>query len=285
MDTDTRLFFLHLPKAAGTTFKEVLYRQYPFRQIAWIDGSYHEESVQRLINLPAAQRNLYNCVMGHFQYGLHAHFDGAYQYVTFLRDPVARTVSTYYHILNKSPHHNHHKALKQGEVSLEAFVKQRISDETSNLQVRWISGEPVANEASLARAKENIERDFIFAGISEEFDRSVVMYALAADCEKPLHYARKNEGVYKQEPLKQRVRELIAEENALDIELYSWVKDRLAASIAAAQPILNERLEALTIANKVRDQNRERFSLFYHYYEGLLWKLRHKRNPLLVRRS
>ncbi|MEM0965497.1 MAG: sulfotransferase family 2 domain-containing protein [Verrucomicrobiota bacterium] len=278
-----RLFFLHIPKAAGTTFKEVLYKQYPLNQIAWIDGSHHEESVRRLKRLGPDQRNSYRCIMGHLQYGLHTDFEGEFGYVTFLREPVARTVSTYFHILENSPHHVHHRALKSGEVSLEKFVSDRFSDETRNLQVRWISGEPKADHSSLAQAKENIERDFVFAGISEEFDKSVVAFADVVGFEKPLFYSRKNEGVYNQRTLDSRVRKLIEEENALDMELYEWVKAKVDQCDIGSRSDIREKVAAQRAANQRYNQRRARLKNIYYIYEAIIWKRLQRNNPLIVR--
>lgn len=226
-----RLFFLHIPKAAGTTFKEVLYHNYRFSRIAWIDGSYPSESVERLKAMKQGWRDRKACVMGHFQYGLHECFNGPYTYVTFLRNPVDRVISTYYHILRKSTHHRYHRLLNDENLSLEEFVRKRVSSEVSNLQTAWISGESEPDSSSLEKAKMIINSDFSFAGISEAFDASLIMLCRETGLEvRP--YPNLNIGEYKQKEVPETTRNVILEANQLDLELYEWVKDRLSRKVS-----------------------------------------------------
>jgi len=38
-DNQPKLFFLHIPKAGGTTFYDIIYRNFAYREVAKIDGT------------------------------------------------------------------------------------------------------------------------------------------------------------------------------------------------------------------------------------------------------
>ena len=58
-----RLFFLHIPKAAGTTFYQILYRHYPYKVIAKINGTYIEQSIEEIVNWPESKKDTMQVIM------------------------------------------------------------------------------------------------------------------------------------------------------------------------------------------------------------------------------
>ena len=44
-DKMSKLFFLHIPKAGGTTFYDIIYRNFAYREVAKIDGTQIEKSI------------------------------------------------------------------------------------------------------------------------------------------------------------------------------------------------------------------------------------------------
>lgn len=90
------LIFLHLPKAAGTSFKFALQELLPPGALLYeVGGAPNHEVVRALMAMGANERARFKAGMAHVPYGLHVPFPEA-KYVTMLREPVARILSTYY---------------------------------------------------------------------------------------------------------------------------------------------------------------------------------------------
>ena len=87
------LFFLHIPKAAGSTFSGILSMQYRGARVFDVargnGADFREMSLDQKLG--------YDLVRGHFFYGLHKGIDKPSKYATFVRNPIERLVSLYYH--------------------------------------------------------------------------------------------------------------------------------------------------------------------------------------------
>ena len=85
----TGLVFLHIPKAAGTSLREVIARQYP-RNV--------QLTTERPIVLSEEQRRSVRVLIGHVAYDACAQVAAPVDVITMLRDPVQRIISLYYYI-------------------------------------------------------------------------------------------------------------------------------------------------------------------------------------------
>lgn len=66
------LIFIHIPKAAGTTFYQVLNRQYKPQHILLIEhGLAKQRSVNAFRQLPEDRKSRLRCIRGHMPFGLH----------------------------------------------------------------------------------------------------------------------------------------------------------------------------------------------------------------------
>lgn len=187
------ILFLHIHKTAGTTLHRILEQQYnPFR-IYTIEGAVIERSINRLKGLSVRRRSLLQVVKGHMSFGLHELLPQPSTYITFLRDPVERSISAYsYSKRNRlSPFY---KRLNQEKIDLPTFLE--ITPWNSNLQCKTIAGidrrdfrppelvrqmtlagarspdqglDRWSNAATLEKAKENLTRYFAFVGVTERF--------------------------------------------------------------------------------------------------------------------
>jgi hypothetical protein len=137
-------------------------------------GAMHGTYAELTRLTPEQQRGL-RLVSGHMPFGLRDHFADPrdWHYVTFLRDPIRRTVSAY-HQVRSSPQNPAHELAKA--LSLEEFVRRRAGG-TFNVMTRWLSneafGEQFASpEAMFDRAVANAEA-CSFIGITDLYQESV----------------------------------------------------------------------------------------------------------------
>jgi Sulfotransferase family len=201
------LFFLHIPKTAGTTFQFILENslgpthchighlgrdvvdqrdiEFMRRFFPWLRG--------------LAGENLSN--------PLRLQVPDPY-YITFLREPVARVFS-----------HYQDRVLRRGDkVTFEQMLA--TDDVLQNLQVKRLAGSP-----DLDRAKMVLEK-FNFVGLTEKFDLS--LHVLQKICPVKLNYNYKRKVTARDNTIKQtlagdpRILELTREANQLDIALYEF---------------------------------------------------------------
>ena len=105
-------------------------------------------------------------------FGVRRHLPEGARYITFLRDPVERTLSQYY-----SVRAGINEASLERDVALdEVIARDLIAD---NLQTRMLSDEldPTAapSEEMLAQAKTNLRDGFAAFGVVERFDESFLL--------------------------------------------------------------------------------------------------------------
>ena len=142
-----------------------------------------------------------------------------------LRDPVERIVSHYYYLRLLKDHPLHKEIVDKG-MSLRDYVQSGASKESCNDQVRMISGND--GQDMLEVAKENISKHFYMVGLSEYFDETLLLLMKELGWRMALYG---NRNINKARP---RVREIddetlntIKKCNAMDIELYGFVKEKL----------------------------------------------------------
>src|SRR5436190_12993174 len=131
------LIFLHIPKTAGTTLNRIIEWQYNPLSIFTLDPYRFRATAERFKTLPEARRRRFRVVRGHLYYGLHEFLPQGATYITMLREPVARLLSTYAFILRRPLHHLHRK-LKAGRLGVEDLI--RMTPHRQTLQCRFISG-------------------------------------------------------------------------------------------------------------------------------------------------
>ncbi|HET6847026.1 MAG TPA: hypothetical protein VFH29_09340 [Anaerolineales bacterium] len=91
-----RVVFFHIPRTAGITFGSVV------DQLFSGLPRFPEYIQEKLVALSPEEISQYRLFMGHFLYNLFdVMFPGRFVGLTFLREPVARTVSSYQHLLRQ----------------------------------------------------------------------------------------------------------------------------------------------------------------------------------------
>jgi Galactose-3-O-sulfotransferase len=235
--------FLHIPKTAGTTLNRIIESQYSAFSIYSIDPFRIRATAERLKQLPERRRRHLRVVRGHLFYGIHKFLPQGATYITMLRDPVPRLLSTYYFILRR-PLHPMHRKLQKERVGVEDFI--RLTPHRQNLQCRFIAGignGEVCDERVLDIAKENLARSFSVIGLCERFEESLMLMAKRFGWEVPFY---KNRKVSKSHPMVEpELVDFIREHNRLDVELYEFGKKLFEQRLCENEEAVKEGLATL----------------------------------------
>ncbi len=168
-------------------------------------------------------------------FGLHNYLEQSCKYITVLRDPVERVISQYYYI-KKNMHNPLHKQVEGGGMTIADFVSSGIAVGMNNGQMRFLNGDideykfNECNEHMLAHVKDNIEKHFIWLGITERFDESILNLSHILNWDWP-HYIRENVSKTRKATKEVEQKDIAAIKafNSLDIKLYEYANDRLNA--------------------------------------------------------
>jgi hypothetical protein len=224
------LVFVHIPKAAGTSLREVIARQYPRRVQLATEGP---------IVLSERQRQSVRVLVGHVDYDTYAQLAAPVDVITMLRDPVQRIISLYYYILRRPAHP--FQELVQG-CSLERFAASGW-EQVRDHQVRQISGGPAPD---LEAAKRNLMHGMRVFGIAERFDESLLLMQRALGWGHVLHRvlnmtADRPRGA----DIPRRAIAEIERANPADLELYAWASAEFTRRLARQDEAFGRSLRRL----------------------------------------
>jgi len=231
------LMVVHIPKAAGTTLRWIMDRQYPQARVFKIGDDIPAER-QRLREMPDKEKSQLRAVFGHMCWGWHEElvWGQGYQYLTMLRDPTERVLSLYAYAF--LPRHYLADAVKGMDVA--RYVESGVTCTVDNGMVRQLCGEDEfwrepykdmkipfgkLTRQHLERAKRNLERCAV-VGIAEEFDGMMEVCQRRLGWRIPA-YANQNVTKWrrpKREGLDSRTLDAIASRNELDEELYEHAR-------------------------------------------------------------
>lgn len=214
MNGDLRtLIAVHVPKTAGTTFREALARAYgaglrvdkgdaPMSQPRWA----RRTSALRQAAANAGRTSPDACICGHFMPLKYAMLRRT-RFSVWLRDPVQRVLSRYHHYLRRADIETAHWrwGLRPG-LSLEQFVRVPQYQNTY-AEYFWLF--PL--------------RRFDFIGIVEEYDTELERFARTFGVTADLRGEARNRNPDKAAPLYQvepATERLIRACNARDVALY-----------------------------------------------------------------
>jgi|GEM_PF-2934126 len=158
------LFFLHIPKTAGTTLFKHLDQLYSPHHIS----PFHNQFVDFLNSAKQKSPESFRFIRGHLPYQAVEYMHHPVRVITFLRDPVTRSISQY--LFNKqnvtSPFHKEANAMSLIDFLADSRLRQGIT----NVATRYLSNET----GDLSLALDNLEQlDFI--GITEAFNASLAL--------------------------------------------------------------------------------------------------------------
>jgi hypothetical protein len=261
---DDVLYFSHIPKTAGMTFRTIVEDHFQYDEIcpatlnAQVAKIPHQDLQKyRLfrghlgfINLPdlLPEKNIVN--------------------VTVLREPVARVISHYDYIL-RTPGDPHHAAVK--EMTLEEFSRRLTAGKVGkNIQTYHVAKaarfdlDNLSPQEILEIAKESLDR-FAFVGLVERFQDSLFLLSYIFGW-KPIANSRKENAAKAKKSytdLSESTLDVIRENTQLDSELYQYAKDIFETRFAE---MTQDLLERYTSGSAIASDAPEMFDLLEQHY-------------------
>ncbi len=211
------LFFIHIPKAAGTSLRMALEKTLQDRLVVIYEDHPGETTADALArDLPEDA-----VVYGHFGFGLHEKFGAAANYATVLRHPVAR-VTSWYNFQAQDPNLPYSAAARK--FSLPELLRQESTEEISNHMTKIIAGRDVRNlndRGTLEMAKANL-RTFDFISVQERLSED--MEKLRGLLNVSLIRPKKINVGRSRQPTQGELEDVV-KYNMLDLELYYYAMD------------------------------------------------------------
>jgi hypothetical protein len=262
------IIFLHIPKTAGTTLDQIIYRHYPFNKV-YQTGSIAQQGVRDYINMNKAAQANYRILKGHLNFGIHQHVPNQWAYFTFLREPIDRTISHFYFIA-QNKNHTLYNLIQEQKMGIKEYLEAGLDPMLFNAHTRLLSGVWDNNPAGtcttddLRMAKENLKAHIKVIGLTERFDESLLLLRQAFGWHS-IYYIPQNvtSNRPKKDELDQETLMAIENANELDLELYEY-----------ALPLFEEQIERYG-PDFTRDFLRFRFrNRFLGPVLGLYWDMR-----------
>lgn len=294
---EERLHFLHIPKTAGRSVRAFLQSHFDWKDAC--PGTVLPD----LYSLPTAEVEKWRLFCGHYGRYIHRLLSRPPVEITFLRDPIARSVSHYRDLKTREgtwlyEYVNSH--------SFDEFVLDpTTSTELMNLQTRYLALDDIENDyfgyshqrehdlpgltakftgdALLERAIRNLDA-MAFVGLQERFDESLQLLAATFGWTPPRVAPRENIGKAPFDPatISERGMERLREIAALDQRLYDHAAARFAAAVDAMSP---ERYDAAyASAMAARPRVHELRMGFERAFEGRGWYDRERVSGGICRR-
>lgn len=237
------LVFLHIPKCSGTSFENYLATFLHFKGrsscFTGVSPHGHIENFTDFVNRNTSTPFIY----GHVKFSQYEKFFPHALILTFLRDPVQRTISQYksWHDPRNFREDNHHfiKATQEAKdalkfsqkATLEEFVKgdNRFIKNYAlqNIQTSMLSScTDVSWDIHLESAKANLAK-CIFFGLTEYFNESIAVFrSLFTDApDYTIKPSQENRSRTKLNDISPKILEMIQEHIAHDISLYEYAQN------------------------------------------------------------
>lgn len=227
MTDSRRLIFTHIPKTGGTSLRAVLGRHYPRHTIHFKDNNNYLNA-RHILTLPESERNGLRLIAGHLSYGIHAYLSGESVYITMLRDPVKRLISNYFFARSLSHHKQHENAMR---LSLEEFVQDPLQNQAVTRALYGFTFDPThpipptdsltLPSDALEVAKRHLSEQYAVVGITEQFDKSLLLMKKALGWGNITYMSR---NITKSDDSRQKLSpetiSVVKQACAMDVEVY-----------------------------------------------------------------
>ncbi|MDD2469063.1 MAG: sulfotransferase family 2 domain-containing protein [Desulfobulbus sp.] len=235
-----QIIFLHIPKTAGTTLRDIIHKQYGSSQIISIYPATEHIKLEDFKKLTPEQKNQPDIFIGHYGYGVHQWLTGdrPFRYATMLRHPIDRCLSLYNQLKNIT--------YSGDDITFRDILNTPLKRQFQNLQTHFIAGGGPNN--MLRRAIHRINEEFLFVGISERFNESLLLachdlrWSLRpyerlniTSTEWPTNYADELRG-------DRRAMLKLVEMNSIDLQLYAYANNLFTQKLQATYPDAQEQI-------------------------------------------
>lgn len=160
------LYFIHVPKTAGSSMRSMISRHYGegLLLLYMVPEQYEEWKKQNPLH-----HERISCVYGHYRYGIHTLSGRPFEYTAIMRDPADALMSYFYFILRGSAHPWHQELCR---LTFEQFLYSSSIGHFQNFQTGFLTGNdhPQAEDAL-----QNIAKYFPIVGITEMFHETVYL--------------------------------------------------------------------------------------------------------------
>jgi hypothetical protein len=244
------VLYVHIPKTAGTSVRTLLKRVCAGRSIV-------EMPLRREGRADAArQLGPRDVVVGHVGYGLTEQFPVSPFVFTFLREPIARSLSNFSFLqqrtMDATVAEDAADFVAAKGVSLAEFLRDEpaaASRHIGNLSVWFLTRDGIEPRADLREmdrsdleaAKRNLEQ-LDMVGIVERMAESVVWLLWALGCRpasmRPLPFENALHSRLQPSDLDESTRRLVAESCSLDLELYDFAYELFRKQLVRNLPLL-----------------------------------------------
>lgn len=256
-DVAAPLYFLHIPKTAGTTLYVNMDDRFEIDDICPV------RFISELIQLPSEAFQSYRLFRGHFGYSLHHFVDRPLRYVTVLRDPIERCIS-HYEDVRRVPNNFLHQRVNDNQMTFADFVRDSVANVTlNNLQARnlafdWkaermhgniplikrgIAGTPLglSDDELLEVALERL-RGCVVVGVVERFDAmtALLSYRFGWYPIRPPRRLNQSARRMRRQELDEATLGLLEQLNRVDLALYAEATRLFDAQYAAMMADLKE---------------------------------------------
>ena len=269
-DPPPLLFFIHIPKTAGTTLRTVLAMNEPGRRTRALGnvfkggGGTSKSILRRFHNKQQNLRGV-RLVRGHVPLGVREYIEPhlpegrELKCFTFLREPTDRTLSHYFAIRTRGRPYEL-QPLGPDSTLDDAIAGGYIYD---NLQTRILSGLPQpfgeVDDGMLERAKHNLREGLEFFGITERFDESLVLAKQRLGLRSILY--RSNSRVNTSRPrgddIPAELRRSAEHHNRYDTQLYDYACELFDRGQERSHPDFEIELAALREARRADEADIE----------------------------
>ena len=248
------LFFLHLPRTAGTTIDAILTRHFAPEEVLRV---YDQQEYREHRAHSREELERYRYITGHLLLTGMAppmFCDTPVDVFTLLREPIGRLMSEYRFLRTWDKNHLYHR-LNDGKLSFADYLRSEdhyLRFRGKNFMTRCISGRgfntayPVA---SLATAKKNLERVFVFFGLQERFTESLLMLGDMLGVQDLLHERRNALKTEHEIPISEEEVAIARELNRADLELYAFAQELFAERVAGMGADFRQRVKAFELIN------------------------------------
>lgn len=255
--TESCLLFVHIPKTAGQTVEAALRWRFRHTPGAVLHHRALLKPLEEVESIPLEAREKARVIGGPFYYGLHRYIPQRCQYVTILREPVARVVSLYNYVRLTKEHPLHDRVVVSN-ISLAQYVGDRIGTGVENGQTKQLAGlwQGEADEQTLATATSNLAA-FLVVGLMERFPESMALLWRNLGWGLPVYQSR-NVTRTPPPPIVEATVALIRERNALDLALYEYGCYLFGLSMSRQPRTFRQQVRLTRVTNRLANIVRSR---------------------------